>query len=233
VAGTNLGVVVLHSSLRVLVPGAAHVVLFLEAFRHLLLLLFGGLGLVVQLGSSRRPSIVAVVGELAGWRYCPRCRSELRGDESRLECPECGFACYASSKPTAGALCEDAEGRVLLTRRAHEPFIGRWDLPGGFLEEGEHPLDGLRRELLEETGLEVEPLEFVGVWIDRYGGDSTAEATLNLYWTARVVSGEPEAADDVSELKWFRADELPPPDELAFENVPLVLSAWRARHAHA
>jgi len=50
-----------------------------------------------------------------------------------------------------------------------------------------------------------------------------------MYWTARVVGGEPEADDDVSELGWFGADELPAPEELAFENVPLVLSAWRAR----
>ena len=126
-----------------------------------------------------------------------------------VACPECGFVAYASSKPTAGALVEDDEGRLLLARRAHEPFKGRWDIPGGFLEEGEHPLDGLRRELREETGLEVEPLEFLGVWMDRYGGDSTAEATLNLYWTARVVGGEAAPADDVDDLRWFARDELP------------------------
>jgi ADP-ribose pyrophosphatase YjhB (NUDIX family) len=173
------------------------------------------------------------MGELAGWKFCPRCRSELRGEEQRVECPECGFIAYSSSKPTAGALCEDEDGRVLLARRADEPFKARWDIPGGFLEEGEHPLDGIRRELREETGLEVEPVDFLGVWMDRYGGDSTAEATLNLYWTARVVGGEPQAADDVDALQWFAADELPPAGELAFENVPLVLSAWRARHENA
>jgi NAD+ diphosphatase len=167
------------------------------------------------------------VGELADWSYCPRCQTELRGDEQRLECPQCGFVAYAHSKPTAGAVVEDEEGRVLLARRAHEPFKGRWDLPGGFLEEGEHPLDALRRELREETGLEVEPLEFLGAWMDRYGGDSTAESTLNLYWTARAVAGEPKAADDVYDLRWFPRDELPPPDEIAFENVPLVLRAWQ------
>jgi ADP-ribose pyrophosphatase YjhB (NUDIX family) len=168
------------------------------------------------------------VGELEGWRWCPRCGAELRGAASRVECPACGFVCYASSKPTAGALVADGEGRVLLARRAHEPFKGRWDIPGGFLEEGEPPLDGLRRELREETGLEVEPLDFLGAWVDTYGGDSTAEATLNLYWTARVREGEPHPADDVDELRWFAADGLPAPDGLAFENVQLVLSAWRA-----
>lgn len=177
--------------------------------------------------------LLRVVGELVGWRWCPRCRGELRGDRARLECPACGFVCYASSKATAGALVEDGEGRLLLARRAREPFKGRWDIPGGFLEEREHPLDGLRRELREETGLEVEPLDFLGIWMDRYGGDSTAEATLNLYWSARVMSGEARAADDVDDLRWFGADELPGPDELAFENVPLVLAAWRSRHEHA
>jgi hypothetical protein len=67
--------------------------------------------------------------------------------------------------------------------------------------------------------------------MDRYGGDSTAEATLNLYWTARVVSGDAAPADDVSELRWFNPDELPAPNKLAFENVPLVLAAWRDEHS--
>ncbi len=173
------------------------------------------------------------MGELDGWRFCPRCRAELKGGAGRLECPECGFVVYAGSKPTASALVEDDKGRLLLGKRAVEPYKGKWDTPGGFLEEGEHPLDGLKRELHEETGVEIEPLDFLGVWIDRYGSDSTAQATLNLYWTARIVNGEPEPADDVSELAWFAPDKLPPPEEVAFENVPKVLAAWRDRQQHA
>jgi ADP-ribose pyrophosphatase YjhB (NUDIX family) len=170
------------------------------------------------------------MGELDGWTSCPRCRAGLAGDGTRVACGACGFVAYANPKPTATALCVDTEGRVLLARRAVEPAVGSWDLPGGFVDEDEHPLDALRRELLEEAGLEVEPLEFVGVWMDRYGGDSTAHSTLNLFWTARVVGGTPHPADDVADLTWFAPDELPPASELAFECVGLALAAWRDEH---
>lgn len=169
--------------------------------------------------------------ELSRWRFCPVCGAEIRVEEGkRAECPVCGFRAWASSKPTACAVVVGDDGRVLLARRAGEPFRGYWDLPGGFLDEGEHPLDALRRELREETGLEVEPGRFIGVWIDRYGDARDAHATLNLYWTARVLGGEPGAADDVSELGWFRPGELPSPSELAF-HIAEVLAAWREQHA--
>jgi len=168
--------------------------------------------------------IVAAVGELRGWRWCPRCREELRGDESRVECQACGFVSYASSKATAGALVVDDEGRVLLARRAVEPDLGRWDIPGGFLEEGEHPLDGVRREVREETGLDFTPGRFLGIWMGRYDG----RATLNLFWAGSLAAGDPQPHDDIAELRWFAADEVPHADELAFHRlIADVLQAWR------
>ena len=168
------------------------------------------------------------MGSLAGWRYCPRCRAELERSDGRVACRTCHFVAYASSVPTACALCVDDDGRVLLARRAGEPFRGAWDLPGGFLEDGEHPLDALRRELREETGLEIEPVGFLGVWMDWYGAGPAANSTLNLVWTARVVGGREQAADDVSELRWFVPNDLPPRAEIAF-HIADVLAAWRAR----
>jgi ADP-ribose pyrophosphatase YjhB (NUDIX family) len=166
------------------------------------------------------------VSELDGWKHCPRCCAEVKIEDGRVECPVCDFRNYASSKPTASALCVDDEGRVLLSKRGIPPDEGRWDFPGGFLDEGEHPLDGVRRELREEAGVEIEPLDLVGIWMDRYGGDGTAAATLNLYWTARIVGGEPEPADDVAELRWFAPGEIPS-DELAFGHLEEVLAAWQ------
>jgi len=168
------------------------------------------------------------MGSLVGWSHCPRCAGGLEVAGTRARCSSCGLVVYAHSDPTVCALLLDDEGRVLLTRRAREPHRGKWDLPGGFLDEGEHPLDALRRELLEETGLEVEADEFVGVWMDRYGDGASAPWTLNLFWTARIVRGVPSPADDVSELGWFPLDELPPEDELAFRNVALGLASLRA-----
>lgn len=168
------------------------------------------------------------MGLLDGWRHCPRCAARLEREAGSVHCPGCGFLAYANPAPTVCAIVVDGEGRLLLGRRAGEPFAGMWDTPGGFVEEGEHPLDALRRELREETGLEVEPGRFVGVWMDAYGDAPGATSTLNLYWEARVVGGEPRAADDVAELAWFAAHELPGPGELAFSTVGDALAVWRA-----
>ena len=167
---------------------------------------------------------------LHAWRFCPRCAVELDRSHApaRVVCAGCGFVGYANSAPCVCAIVEDDAGRVLLGRRAIEPDLGLWDTPGGYLEEHEHPLDGLRRELLEETGLTVEPVRFLGIWMDMYGDAPDANATLNLFWTARIVAGEPVAADDVAELRWFDRNELPPTEELAFALLPSVFETWRA-----
>jgi len=135
---------------------------------------------------------------------------------------------WANPAPAAQALVE-RDGRLLLVRRAFDPSVGLWDLPGGFLEENEHPLDAVVRELREETGLEIEPQGFVGVWMEPYQD----RIVLCLTWDARVTGGTERAADDVSELAWFAPYELPADDELAFRHFAELLRLWRARHEHA
>jgi 8-oxo-dGTP diphosphatase len=106
-----------------------------------------------------------------------------------------------------------------------DPHAGKWDLPGGFLGEGESPLAGLRRELREETGLEIEVGEFLGATHEPYG----RWTVLILTWAATAAAGEPVAADDVAELAWVGPAELPPPEELAFRSHADMLARWANR----
>jgi 8-oxo-dGTP diphosphatase len=137
---------------------------------------------------------------------------------------------YANPVPAVSALVVDEDGRLLLARRAYEPDAGLWDTPGGFLDEGEAPEAGLRRELLEEAGVDIELGDFVGIYADRYGDAEDAPFVLNLVWEAAIASGELEAADDVSELRWFSRDGLPAADELAFRWLAPALREWAENH---
>ena len=116
----------------------------------------------------------------------------------------------------------ERDGRVLLAKRAIEPRLGYWDLPGGFLEEGEEPLDGLRREFREETGLEVEPVEWLGAFLDPYN----RYFVLGLTWVVRA-EGEPLRRGRRRRAALVRAGRAPA--EMAFASQERVLRAWAAR----
>ena len=117
------------------------------------------------------------------------------------------------------------DGRVLLGRRRADPGAGLWDLPGGFLHEGEGAVDGLRREVREETALEIEPVEFLGTWNEPYWRRSV----LCLTWLAEVVGGTERAGDDLVELAWFPPADRPRGDSLAFPTFEEILSLWADR----
>jgi ADP-ribose pyrophosphatase YjhB (NUDIX family) len=132
----------------------------------------------------------------------------------------CGEQYWSNALPGVQGILE-RDGRVLLARRGHEPRKGHWDIPGGFVDETEHPLDALRREFLEETGLTVEPAELLQIDIEPYDHRHVFSVTWIVH-----ADGEPVAADDVEELRWFGRDELP---EMAFPGQNGVLRVWAAR----
>jgi ADP-ribose pyrophosphatase YjhB (NUDIX family) len=146
--------------------------------------------------------------------FCPLCASELvlrfSAERERQSCPACSFVYYENPKPCASVIAID-QRRVLLIRRGSEPYKGFWDIPGGFLENGEHPASGARREMLEETGLQVELSEDFGVYMDRYGDNLS---TLSFCYLARVTGGTAKAASDAADLAWFAIDQLP--SDIAF-----------------
>lgn len=160
---------------------------------------------------------------MPAFRFCPNCAARLPTDPSNphasQSCGACGATYYHNSKPTAGALIL-RDDQILLAERAIEPFRGYWDIPGGFLEPGEHPADGARREALEETGLQIAIADSpFAIMIDRYG--ESQDYTLNLYYVATVIGGEAQPADDVASLRWFPLNALP--ERVAFDHANEVL----------
>jgi 8-oxo-dGTP diphosphatase len=162
------------------------------------------------------------------YKFCSNCGNELPITNNHFaaqSCARCGRTLYHNSKPCAGALIV-RDGCVLLVKRAVEPFKDYWDLPGGFLEAGEHPRDGMLREVREETGLDVRVRELLGVYIDRYDNNGDEIFTLNHYYVVEPSGGALRAADDVNAFGWFALDALP--DAIAFEHPHVVLRDLRA-----
>ncbi len=162
--------------------------------------------------------------------FCSACGERVEAVRP-FACEHCGEQFWANPRPCAGVLVEH-EGEVLLIRRAHEPWIGTWDVPGGFCEVGEHPERTALRELEEETGItNVELADQLGMWMDTYGPAEHPLSILNVYYVA-LASGERPVPEldpvEASEFGWFGPDALP---EMGFPNhQPAVLQAWAASY---
>jgi ADP-ribose pyrophosphatase YjhB (NUDIX family) len=104
------------------------------------------------------------------------------------------------------------DGKALVTVRAREPEKGRVDVPGGFVEVGEHPARGLEREVLEELGVEIK-VEGNPVLLATHTYGPEGNWVLAISFLARIVAGEPSPADDVAEIRWVSAEEI---DDLDF-----------------
>lgn len=146
--------------------------------------------------------------------FCLKCGTPLRtrqdGHQERESCPTCRWTHYPKPSPAA-AIAVIQDGQVLLVRRKFDPFKGDWTMPSGFMEYGEGPEESARREAQEELGVEVELGDLVDVAMER--GDPRGLA-LVIFYTARIVSGEPRAADDADEVRTFPLESLP--ENIAF-----------------
>jgi len=109
------------------------------------------------------------------------------------------------------------QGRTLLIRRGSEPLLGEWSIPGGTLEIGESLEEGVARELLEETGIEVRVLELIEVFDRIYLQDGATGGAVKgrprfhfviADYLCERLGGEPRAGSDVTEVAFAREEEL-------------------------
>lgn len=156
-------------------------------------------------------------------RYCPLCGAPLEprtvhGAE-RPVCPACEFVHYADPKVAVGVLVEDASGALLYTLRAHQPAMGQWAWPSGFVDAGEDVEDAARREVREETGLDVAIDGLLGVF------SRAGNPVIFIAYRGHATGGALRAGAEALEVRFFPLPALPP---LTFPTDAAVLQAWQA-----
>ncbi|MBT02156.1 NUDIX hydrolase [bacterium] len=143
-------------------------------------------------------------------KYCSICGNKntfsfIEG-RNRYHCEKCLTIHYQNPKPTATIICLK-KNKILLARRAFEPAIGEWGLPGGFMELGETLEEAARRELKEETNLDGEVIGMIGT-CSHYGtifGD-----ILSIAVEMKVSNfSKIKAGDDAQDLSFFEFENLP------------------------
>ncbi|MCS6802278.1 MAG: NUDIX hydrolase [Chloroflexota bacterium] len=156
-------------------------------------------------------------------KFCTACGGPLeeRPVEGKLRpvCTRCGRIHYRNQAPVAVCIVEHAGG-VVLVKRANEPGLGRWALPGGFVDWDEDVEDAARREVREETGLEIALLGLV----DAQSFFEPNKHGLAVFYRAVARGGTLRPGDDAAEVAVFPPDALPP---VAFATHERALRKWR------
>lgn len=143
--------------------------------------------------------------------FCPLCAGRLTvlesgPDRGRMACAKGHFVHYDNPAVTALAFVERG-GRYLVLKRAQEPYRGLWDLPGGFIEAGETPVEAVKREIYEETGLSVDAPTILGAYSSRYG--ERGKWTVDVAFFCQAPVGDLQLSDESSGAAWVTLEEMP------------------------
>ena len=148
---------------------------------------------------------------LSLFKYCPKCGSNefnINNDESK-KCANCGFIYYFNAAAAVVAVIENSKGEVLVARRAKDPAKGTLDLPGGFAGMHETIEETVRREILEETRLEVDAVNFLFSIPNLYEYSGFVVHTMDMFFQCKIDDfGNMKAQDDVLELLFIPKQEL-------------------------
>ena len=154
------------------------------------------------------------------FHFCPVCGSDqFEGNNFKSKkCRACGFTYYANPCSATAAFIVNDRQEMLVVRRAKEPAKGTLDLPGGFVDMGETVEEGMRREIKEETGLDVHDIQYLFSSPNVYVYSGMGIHTLDMDFLV-PVHGDPEAikavvraADDAAEALWIPISQVNPDD---------------------
>jgi len=162
--------------------------------------------------------------------YCWECggkaESVFADGRVRKVCTECETILYENPFPTTAALVVNSNDELLLVKRSVRPAKGHWCLPGGFLELGESPEQGVLRELKEETNLDGEVESLIGIQPSLHGfwGD-----VVVIGFAVSTNGGMAAPGDDAAEVKYFSLSDLP---QIAFNTHIALLDEYLGNHYH-
>jgi 8-oxo-dGTP diphosphatase len=164
--------------------------------------------------------------------FCLNCgkplETSLHEGRELESCPGCGFVLWRDPKVVTMVVVENDAGEIVVGRRGIEPGYGLWCLPGGFVNDDEHPADSAARECLEEITAEVEVTRLLGVYHIQKRG---APSMVGIAYQARLRPGSrPAAGSEMLEVAAFPAGGLP---ELAFSSHRQAMSDWKRNGAES
>ena len=152
--------------------------------------------------------------------YCENCGLIL--SETYIEgslrhfCNDCGFIRYQDPKLVAVVVIEQ-DSKILMVKRAIQPSIGFWSIPGGYVDRGEVIEKAGEREVAEETGLVVEVSKLIGVFSE------SGHPVVVVAYNGVIKGGSLKGGPEVSGLEFFHLNALPP---LAFDRDNYILKVW-------
>jgi NADH pyrophosphatase NudC (nudix superfamily) len=155
------------------------------------------------------------------FKFCPKCGSPafVENNEKSKRCTDCGFVFYFNASSATVAFIMNEKDELLVCRRAKEPAKGTLDLAGGFVDRFETGEEGVTREVLEETGLEVMEAEYQFSLPNTYLYSGSLVHTLDQFFVCKVKdNGALCAMDDVADSFWVPLDKVNP-EEFGLDSV--------------
>lgn len=132
---------------------------------------------------------------------------------------------YSNPIPTVDVILQ-RDSKVLMVRRKKDPFKDRLALPGGFVNEGETVEEAMKRESIEETSLEVEPVDILGVYSDPKR--DPRKHIVTVVFIGIIVGGSSRAGDDAASIEWVKIADIKR-QQIAFDHAQILYDycQWR------
>lgn len=161
------------------------------------------------------------------FQYCPHCGAKsFVFKEKAFTCSVCNFVYYINGATAVAVILELPDGKIILTRRKHEPRAGFLDLPGGFVDVMERAEDAVKREIFEELGIRINEIRFLSSFPNEYPFKGLSYFTCDLAFVCPIPDNSSlKPADDVTE-----AISISPKDinfeQISFPSIKNVLKAY-------